>query len=158
MKKIKHLDSYYVTEDAKVFVKVGDELKELKQYSSKTGYLSVRILEPNPHYGRYALVHRLVADAFLERPDTNEKLVVRHLNDDKSNNSLANLAWGTYKENFNDAVQNQKLSRPFGGNHSKIKNEDQNIIRDLLTIGLSTKTIAGFFGVRPETIAKYKYK
>lgn len=49
-------------------------------------------------------VHRLVANAFLgPRP---EGLVTRHLNDDKNDNRLVNLAYGTHLENARDRELN----------------------------------------------------
>lgn len=51
------------------------------------------------------LVHQLVLEAFVgPRPD--EAMGVRHLNDDPTDNTLGNLAWGTYGENMQDRVTN----------------------------------------------------
>lgn len=49
------------------------------------------------------VVHRVVAEAFLDRPPEAE--VVRHLDGSKENNHLANLAWGTHSENRLDDVR-----------------------------------------------------
>lgn len=49
-------------------------------------------------------LHRLVAEAFLPNPD--ELPLVRHLDDNKSNNTVGNLAWGTHSDNRNDSVRN----------------------------------------------------
>lgn len=49
-------------------------------------------------------VHILVLEAFVgPRP---EGFVARHLNDDKTDNRVENLKWGTYLENLEDAVRN----------------------------------------------------
>lgn len=53
---------------------------------------------------RARLVHQLVAAAFLGPRPTG--LVVRHLNDVKHDNRLTNLAYGTYGQNWDDAVAN----------------------------------------------------
>lgn len=51
-------------------------------------------------------VSHLVLEAFVgARP---EGCLARHLDDDKSNNNVSNLAWGTYSENAHDAVRNRK--------------------------------------------------
>ncbi len=56
----------------------------------------------------YAPVHRLVAAAFLgPRP---VGYVIRHLDGDKSNNTVLNLAYGTVAENAADEVRNGRTS------------------------------------------------
>jgi hypothetical protein len=58
-------------------------------------------------------VHQLVALAFLgARPIGQE---VRHLNDIKTDNRLANLAYGTRRENVQDALKNGLI--PLGAEH-----------------------------------------
>lgn len=53
---------------------------------------------------RQAYVHRLVAKEFI--PNQGGLPMVRHLDDDPSNNAAENLAWGTQKDNHSDAVRN----------------------------------------------------
>jgi len=50
------------------------------------------------------LISRLVAEAFLPNPENHP--LVRHLNDNPLENSLENLAWGTYSDNQYDRVRN----------------------------------------------------
>lgn len=45
-------------------------------------------------------VHRLVAEAFIPKPDG--ATMVRHLNGDNADNRASNLAWGTAKDNSED--------------------------------------------------------
>lgn len=75
-----------------------------------------RILKPSIHHSGYRrvnlsrpgerseqLVHWIVAATFFgPRPDD---LEVRHLNGDQSDNSVANLAYGTSTENSRDVVE-----------------------------------------------------
>jgi len=53
------------------------------------------------------------------------KSQVRHLNDDKDDNSADNLAWGTPLENMNDAIKNGKCSR--GDGHVRATLTDEQI-------------------------------
>ncbi len=66
------------------------------------GYLRVNLLRSG---GRSTFpIHRLVLEAFVgPKP---EGMECRHLNDCKADNRLANLRWGTPKENGQDAVRN----------------------------------------------------
>ena len=60
-------------------------------------------------------VHRLVALAFLGEPPF-AGAMVRHLDDDPTNNHLSNLCWGTMKDNMQDAI---RLGTKLGGYRPK---------------------------------------
>ena len=65
------------------------------------GYLQVRLTWPGSRQ-RTLRVHQIVALAFIgERP---EGLETRHLDGDKLNNQLSNLAYGTPSENRADSI------------------------------------------------------
>lgn len=55
---------------------------------------------------RYFRIHRLLLTTFVRPPEPGE--VGRHLNDDRLDNRLENLAWGTYSDNSRDVVRNGK--------------------------------------------------
>lgn len=66
------------------------------------GRLRVNLRRPGIAVDRK--VHQLVLEAFVgPRP---EGMLGLHWDDDKSNNRLENLRWGTYSENLHDAVRN----------------------------------------------------
>lgn len=48
-------------------------------------------------------VHRLVASAFLDNP--NSKICVNHINGIKIDNSIGNLEWATYSDNISHAYK-----------------------------------------------------
>ena len=77
--------------------------------SIKKGYLSVDLGYRNPH-----LVHRLVAEAFLENP--NNLPCVNHKDENKDNNTETNLEWCSRSYNINYGTRNerdgQKKSKP----------------------------------------------
>ena len=52
--------------------------------------------------GRF-FVHHLVAKAFI--PNPNNYPIVRHKDDDRSNNTIDNLEWGTQADNIQDAIR-----------------------------------------------------
>ena len=72
--------------------------REIKQTLTTNGYLTVKL--SNFNGPKTAYVHHLVLRAFVgERPVTEERGEIRHLDGNKQNNVLANLCYGTVKEN-----------------------------------------------------------
>lgn len=54
---------------------------------------------------KFCQVGRLILETFIgPPPDKDSK--ARHLDDNRENNTLSNLAWGTQKENIHDALRN----------------------------------------------------
>ena len=77
--------------------------KILKTPPDRAGYLVVNL------GGRKRKLHHVVLESFVgPRPRGCE---ARHLDDDRRNNALTNLAWGSHGENYSDRVRNG------GGNH-----------------------------------------
>jgi hypothetical protein len=64
------------------------------------GYVMVVLSRDGVYHREFA--HRLVARAFLGKPEPGHE--VRHLDGNRTNNHVSNLAWGTRAENVNDAV------------------------------------------------------
>lgn len=80
----------------------------LKTTRNQWGYLSVG-LHRNGKWRHY-LVHRLVAETWLDNPEG--KPQVNHLDEDKSksNNEVYNLSWSTAKENSNWGTRNKRIA------------------------------------------------
>ena len=80
--------------------------RELKQFISGK-YLSVKL----SHQGNTvtAYTHHLVLSAFVgPRPFTEKRGEIRHLNGDKTDNRLENLAYGTITENAADRIKHRQ--------------------------------------------------
>ena len=98
---------YRIYPDGKVYS------MKLKKYidghKNKKGYYAFTLYDlegKRKHKG----LHQLLAMAFISNPHNYE--VVRHLDDNKDNNSLSNLKWGTIKENIEDAIRNNVFKMP----------------------------------------------
>lgn len=94
---------------------------------SKAKYWRVS-LSPESGKRKTVSVHVAVLAAFVGPRPTGH--VARHLNDNKDDNRLANLAYGTYRENQLDTVRNgnnvdaNKTHCPYGHRY-----DDENVIR-----------------------------
>lgn len=73
----------------------------LKPGTRKDGYRYVNLSKLGEH--KTFLVHRLVCMAF-HGPQPEWADCIRHLDGDRSNNTVTNLVYGTYSENANDTV------------------------------------------------------
>lgn len=78
----------------------------LKPRTDRHGYLCVILCKDNNR--KALLVHRLVANAFIDNPDNLPQ--VNHKNEDKTNNRVENLEWCTCKQNINHGTRNQRCS------------------------------------------------
>lgn len=79
--------------------------KLLKQgYSHKLNGYPVVSLTKSAYKAKTYKVHRLVAMAFI--PNPNKRKTVNHKNGIKTDNTVENLEWATYSENFCHALSN----------------------------------------------------
>ena len=139
------LDKYLVSNTGEVKHKRTDRI--LKG-SKVNGYRFV-LLNRDDSTKRNCLIHRLVAETFLENPE--KKPVVNHKDTNILNNHLSNLEWVTYKENLNtkETIENLK----------KGKNSKHILQIDIETGNILSKFYGGSEGenlltVHPGTILK----
>lgn len=95
--------NYEVTTEGRVFSIDsnwrGYGKREIAQHLNSHGYPSVRMYVNGSR--KRMLVHALVAKLYLSKRPS-ELHQIRHLDGNKTNNSVENLAWGTAKENADD--------------------------------------------------------
>jgi len=73
--------------------------KPLNQHVNNSGYMVVSISRKG-----LKLVHRLVAETWLENPDFLPE--INHIDGDKLNNNVSNLEWSTRSKNIKHAYDN----------------------------------------------------
>lgn len=79
----------------------------MNPWDNGNGYLVVTL--HNKHRRKNAYVHRLVAEAFIERQEG--KPYVNHKDYDKHNNAASNLEWCTQKENVTYSISHMRKPR-----------------------------------------------
>jgi hypothetical protein len=132
---------YEVTEEGSVFSNVGNK-KELIGKITNGGYRMI-ILTVNKKK-LYKLVHRIVAEAFIENPLN--KPEVNHINGDKTDNRVENLEWVT-------AQENQLHATKTGLQLYKIDMQKACEIRDLYKSGRYTqRVLAEMYGLKKTQI------
>ena len=71
--------------------------RKTKGSLGKSGYYTTTLTKN--HESKAFRVHRLIALTFIPNPEN--KPIVNHLDENKSNNNVSNLAWATAEENVN---------------------------------------------------------
>lgn len=116
----------------------------------KSGYRRVRVTLREGGRTHYVFVHRLVLEAFCgEAPDGCEGC---HRDGDATNNAIANLYWGTRKQNQADSVRHGTKKNPpnrLGENSSaaKLSNEHVLAIRDNGFEGVNISAVSREYGI-----------
>ncbi len=132
-------------------LRVGSKI--LKPNLSSNGYLRVNLCVKNMR--QEYMIHRLVAMSFLgAKPFDGAE--VRHLDDNKHNNVLSNIRWGTRSQNMKDRVANGVSNRGSRNGHSKLRECCVKAIKELLKNSVSASQIAKTFDVSRVTIVDIK--
>ncbi len=76
--------------------------KKVRVYINRNGYKEVGVFRSGK--AKKLMIHRLLAMVFI--PNKKNYPLVRHLNDNKLDNRIENLKWGTKKDNAQDAIRN----------------------------------------------------
>jgi hypothetical protein len=123
----------------------------LKPISARDGHQYVFLYDGRGHSIKM-WIHRAVLFAFIGPPDINEEC--RHLDGNPTNNSLTNLAWGTHQENVNDRRKHGRMPIPHKSQFTKLEPKDIPRIRELQTLGYSSRKVARLYGTSHTTILK----
>lgn len=124
-------DRYEVDENGRVFsiARTGirsdgakysvNATERLPQTNSKNGYQQICLSLPESK-SRCFNIHRLVAEAFLPKPDDSKKLEVNHKNGIRSDNRASNLEWVSRSENNTHKYRVLGAKHPFAGKRAEL--------------------------------------
>lgn len=110
-KDISEYDGLYKVSNLGRVKSLGNDKKRkekiLKPIKYNCGYLIVGLSKQGKR--KLYLVHRLVAEAFIDNPNNFREL--NHIDEDKTNNCVSNLEWCDRKYNINYGTRNEKISK-----------------------------------------------
>lgn len=140
----------FITPTGQVYCYYGKDINNNKLFfkksvfmnkSNKYMYVSLRGIERQ--FQRR--VHILIAEAFIPNDDKNKNIVM-HIDNNKQNNNIENLKWGTVSENTQQAYDDGLCVNDKGFNDSQSKpiiqfDKDKNIIKTFGSITLATEQL-----------------
>jgi len=87
----------YITPTGKVYKDYGNDkfLSKASYMNRYNGYIYTSITYPEGNKNRR--IHKLIAEAYIPNPEN--KPIVMHIDNDRANNIIENLKWGTISEN-----------------------------------------------------------
>jgi hypothetical protein len=156
MRPVPGFPGYLAGSDGKVYknatgrgIKAGRGLYCMK--GNKTGYGYIKIfIRQRGRTLAYVLAHRMICEAF-NGPPPSPAHVVRHLDGDRTNNVPSNLAWGTHRDNCDDAVAHGSLKGTKNG-RNRLTESDVVDIRRQRASGVTGPVLAEKYGVSLSTI------
>lgn len=97
-------DYYLIYDDGRVWSIRSQRF--LKPAKNSKGYLRVHLCVHNTH--KIVTIHRLVAKAFI--PNPNNFPQINHIDENKTNNNVANLEWCTTEYNINYGNRSKRMA------------------------------------------------
>lgn len=92
---VRCLDRTVIGKDGRKQFKKGCNMKI--QHNKKVNIYEVGLYKNNKR--KMCKIHRLVAGAFIENDNPENKITVNHKDGNRSNNCVNNLEWASYSEN-----------------------------------------------------------
>jgi len=149
MKTIPNFTSYLVSNCGEIFSTKWGRLRKLRPCTCQRGYLRVGVCGDDGKR-RVISVHLLVLYALVgEKP--NDTMMGLHIDDNKLNNHVDNLKWGTFQDNMDDRVRNGKQKQGVRVWTAKLTPEEVREIRDLHRV-MGYRRIAKLYGIKSNTV------
>jgi len=123
----------------------------LRPWKTGRGYRAVGLVAADGFKWRVP-VHRLVLETFVGPcPAGMEAL---HLDNDRTNNALDNLRWGTHLENIRDRERHGTVSRGSKSGMAKVSESDVKDMHARRKAGETQKAIAARYGLHPSNVSR----
>ena len=107
--KVPGSEEFYEVSNHGNFARLLHDGRRMRKLNASTVYLSVSVKSLNGAPQKCFYIHKLVAQVFIgPRPDG---LVIRHLDGNRYNNKVTNLAYGSVEKNYADTRKHKTHSR-----------------------------------------------
>jgi len=149
MTQIQDFPDYYIDNEQNIWSNKFNKWKKLKPILNNRGYLYVVLCLNGQR--KLIRIHQIVAKIFISNPENYP--LIRHLDDNKLNNKIENLAWGTDQDNVNDKIKNGNCLK--GEKHNSSKLTEKQVIeirKKYIPIKYSTRKLAKEYNVHQMTI------
>lgn len=121
LKLITGSNSDYVSNKGNIYTEILPNMLYKKNiFLNPNGYKYINI-RMDKNKMKTKRVHRLIAEAFIPNDDPKHKTIVMHKDNDKTNNNISNLKWGTISENTKQAFDDGLLKNASGFEDSQSK-------------------------------------
>jgi len=150
-KKVPGYEDFYEISNHGRFAKLLPDGRQIRKLNSRTPYLSVSVKSLNGQPQKSFYIHKLVAQVFIgPRPDG---MVIRHLDGNRYNNKVTNLAYGSNEQNYEDTKKHKTHWHENNG-RAILSERCIDAIRYMQKHGLVRQTeLAKSFGVSDSTIS-----
>lgn len=129
MKPIPGFPNYTITKNGRVWSKPRQGSSTfgmwLNPYKDSHGYFQVSLRKNGKRTDK--LVHHLVLEGYGQ--PRRKRQVTRHLNGNKQDNRIENLAWGTYKENVKDMRKHGQMPNHQGESNGRAKLTEKKVLQ-----------------------------
>jgi hypothetical protein len=148
-KPVPDYEGIYEVSNYGKFAVIKKDGRYLRKLNTNTPYLSVSAKAINNGKPRTFYIHQLVAKVFIgNRPND---MVVRHLDGNRYNNKVNNLAYGTPEQNYADNVKH-KTHKGSNNGRSIFNESSVKAVKYLIEYGIKKQLLADAFGVSVGTI------
>lgn len=119
--------NYHITRDGELYSKSRGDWKLVKPVVRSNGYVHNILIDDDGNKVRYYR-HRLVALVYI--PNPHNKPQVCHKDNNKLNNSVGNLYWGTREENMQQCISDGRFY--FVGPEREVHVDEDKLVSDYL--------------------------
>jgi hypothetical protein len=126
--------------------------KMLPATPTTQGYRSVFLPSPDRKWQSQRVAPLILLTFVGPRPFP--EAVARHLNDVRYDDRLANLEWGTQKQNAADAIRNGVMPQGEQRYNAKLTEDEVLAIRAAAEMGVSQKAIAAQYGIGQPSVSR----